>query len=707
MVDERAVESVVEAVPSGEGALGLIAAELVRRMEGAPLMQRVPARCTPDEQARLGLVLRDLAGVRRGQALLAAIPDVSFEVLQEAWPELAALLPARAHTHAGEWRVEMSPGHANGASAAAPALAEGARLDALPQPGGAIIGALPAAYDEATRDAAGASSAAPAVLDEARRDTIAAPPATTAAQPHDAAPPARPYDAVPSAAAGTALAARLGSVRLLTTLAVGLAILIYALDLTVVATAAPTIIGEFHSIGLFGWLFSAYSIPVAATTLLYGRLADVYGRKRLFSAIMIGFLLASVGCGLAPNMLALIAFRALQGLCAGAIFPLSVAIIADVYPIEQRARGFSIVPSAFAFASVLGPTAGGFITAGLGWRWIFFLNVPVVLIALGVLTLVYHESVPARRLALRDIDLPGAALVAGALIAALVAISIGGANVAWLSWQESLLWTCAVALAVIFVLWERRVRLPLLPMRVLRHRGLGSALLTIALLIWIVDSLLFFIPTLAQGVLGGSAQSAGIILIPLMLTWSLTALVSLRLGQRYGFRGAALAGCVALAAALITLSLVRSDAAQEALIVPMLLAGLGAGMINPNMQLLAQNSLSDRDQGLAGGMASCTLVLTAALVAPLLAALELGRLAVHFGGRLPDTSALLSAHGRQGLTAQFGAAYVHDLRLSLGAALHDVFSAGFIALVLVTVVVLVLVPSNAVARRIRLAPLSR
>jgi MFS family permease len=251
------------------------------------------------------------------------------------------------------------------------------------------------------------------------------------------------------------------------------------------------------------------------------------------------------------------------------------------------------------------------------------------------------------------------------------------------------------------------MRIPLLPLRILRHRGLGGALLTIALLIWIVDSLIFFIPSLAQGALGGTAQSAGIILIPLMLTWSLTALVSVRAGQRYGFRTLALGGCVALSAAMIALTLVRADASQDALILPMLLAGLGAGLINPNMMLLAQNSLSDRDQGLAGGLGGCTLVLVAALVGPLLAALEVGRLAVHMGGRLPDTSQLLSAQGRHNLALQFGAEYVHDLRLALGAALHDVFSAGFIALAAVTLVLLLIVPSNALARRIRLAPLSR
>jgi EmrB/QacA subfamily drug resistance transporter len=498
-----------------------------------------------------------------------------------------------------------------------------------------------------------------------------------------------------------------GSVPALITLAVGVAVLIYALDLTVVATAAPTIVGEFHALGLYGWLFSAYAIPATATTLLYGRLADVYGRKRLFAIVMAGFLAGSVACGLAGSMLQLVVFRALQGLCAGATFPLAVGIIADVYPIEQRARGFSIVPFTFALASVLGPTAGGFITDSLGWRWIFFLNVPVVVLAIGILAVVYYEDRPAGQATLRHVDVPGALLLAAGLAVFLAGISTGVNGVSALSWQTVAALIGGLALLAAFVVRERRATAPLLPLRILRHRGLGGALLTIGLLIWITNSLLFFIPSLAQGVLGGTARSAGLILIPLMLTWSLVALVSLRAGQRFGFRTVALIGCAALAGALVVLAMVGPHDTQQALILPMLLAGLGAGMINPNMMLLAQHSLSDRDQGLAGGLANCTMSLTAALVAPILGALEVSRLAAHFGRSLSEPSLLLSAAGRHQLGVQFGGAYVHGLQVALGAALHDVFAAGFIALALIVVWLLVVVPSNAVVRRIRLAPLGR
>jgi EmrB/QacA subfamily drug resistance transporter len=494
---------------------------------------------------------------------------------------------------------------------------------------------------------------------------------------------------------------------LLVTVAVGLAVLIYALDTTVVSTAAPTIVGEFHALGLYGWLFSAYTIPATCTALLYGRLADVFGRKRLFAAVMVGFLLSSVACGLSTSFLMLVIFRAIQGTFAGATFPLAVAIIADVYPIERRAQGFSVVPSTFAFASVLGPTAGGILAAGPGWRWIFWINVPIILLAIGVLWTVYHEGAPRRKATLAEVDLIGSGLLAAGLAALLGGLSAGGLFAGGRPALQIALIVVGIALLGGFVLRERATPTPLLPLRVLSHRGLGGALGTVVLAIWIVFTLLVFIPSLAQGVLGANARDAGLVLIPLMLGWSLTAIVSLRLGQRYGFRTLALVGCLVIAAALVVLSAVGPDSPLAALILPMALAGIGNGMIMPNMQLLSQNSLSDRDQGLAGGLVNTTNTLASSLVAPLLGALEIGRFASNFGRPIADPSLLLSDAGRVQLTAQNGPDFVHQAQVALGAALHDVFLIGFVALALVALWLFFVVPNNEVARRIRLAPLAR
>ncbi len=689
---ENTGAQVAGTAPDG-GALHLLTAELTRRLEAAPLMQRAPAQCTHEEQARLGVLLHDLTVLRIGQTNL---PHISYSLLADVWPELAAVIAA-PNGQVPAVTVQELPG----------TLAQTERADALPLPQTTpIVPPQPAT-----------NGAAPADLRADVRTPVQAPalaqttaPAPATASATAAAPPATPTTpvATPGAAATARALPAFLTPRALITIAVGLAVLIYALDLTIVATAGPTIVGELHAFNLYGWLFSAYSIPATVTTLLYGRLADIIGRKRLFTVTMSGFLLGSVACGLSTNILMLLAFRALQGIFAGATFPLGVAILADVYPIEQRARGFRIVPTAFAFASVLGPLAGGVITASpLGWRWIFYVNVPVIVLAIAALRFFYHEGATARRLTLRQIDWVGAATFAAGLTSVLIGVSVGGHELPWASWQEIMLIGAGLILLAAFVVRQRRTPFPLLPLTILGHRGLGGALLTISLLIWIVYSLLFFIPNLARGVLGVPTAWSGLILIPLMATWSFTAFFSLRFGQRYGFRTVALVGCIGLAAALVALTLIGPHDSWLILFVPMFFAGLGAGMINPNMMLLAQNSLSDRDQGLAGGLGNCTNALTNALIAPILTAFELTRLGAHFGGQPPDPSQLLSPAGLQTMAQGFGDLYVRDLQLALNGAIHDIFLVGFVPLVLAIGWLVLVVPTNAVARRLRMAPLGR
>ena len=334
-----------------------------------------------------------------------------------------------------------------------------------------------------------------------------------------------------------------------TTIAVALMVLLFALDLTVVATALPTITSQFHGAALYGWVFSAYAIPVTATTLLYGRIADILGRRRLFVIVVLGFLGGSILCGLSQSMVQLVIFRAAQGIFAGAIFPLAIGIIADIYPLERRAQGFSIVPTAFALAAVLGPIAGGFLTDTVGWRWIFFLNIPVVVAALTIFLTTYAPAMRASSSGLPmgfgDLDFAGFGAFATAVVVFLLALSLGGHEVPWLSVPELLLVCVALAAGALFVWIERRAPLPLLPLRLLGHRGLGGALLAIFLLSVITNTMIVLIPSFAQGVLGLSARSAGVVLIPMMLSWALTANVAVRMGQRRGFRTVAVPGVVA------------------------------------------------------------------------------------------------------------------------------------------------------------------
>jgi EmrB/QacA subfamily drug resistance transporter len=493
-----------------------------------------------------------------------------------------------------------------------------------------------------------------------------------------------------------------------TTYAVAVMLMLYALDITIIATALPTITAELHGAALYGWAFAAYTIPATTTTLLYGRIADIVGRRRLFPIIAIGFLVGSLLCAGALSMLQLVLARVVQGMFAGAIFPLAVGIIADTYPMERRAAGFAIVPTVFAFASVLGPVLGGLITDSVGWRWLFLLNVPLIALALVVFLRTYPSGLQQpSALRLSQLDYPGFVLFAAGVTSILVGLSAGGGA----SWTgATVLGPIALGIALIgaFVIVEQRARVPLLPLRILRHRGLGGAVFSIFLMALITNTALVMTPIFDNAVLGGSARSAGLVLIPLMLTWSITANIAVRLGQRHGFRTLARYGLLAMGLGLGTFVAIARMGNEVSLILPMVLIGAGAGLINPNMLVLAQASVSDRDQSLAGGLGNFSLSLGAAVAAPLLISLELQRLAAHIGPELGvlDPARLLSAEARAALASQLGPAGVAQLQTALGAAVADIFAIAFVPLAVLSVWLFTVVPSNEEARRIRLAPLN-
>lgn len=493
----------------------------------------------------------------------------------------------------------------------------------------------------------------------------------------------------------------------LVTVAVGLAVLIFALDNTIVASALPTIVKELSGISLYGWVFSAYTIAATATTLLYGRMADITSRRTLFVVAMSGFLLGSILCGLAPNMPLLVAFRAVQGLFGGATFPLAIGIIADTYPIERRAQGFAIVPTTFAIASVLGPLVGGFLAQSVGWRWIFFVNIPVVLGAVALLTYTYHA--PARhhgRLHIRDLDPPGVITLFGGLVTLLIGLTTGGNDWDWGSWEEIVLLVSGACMLLAFGYIELHTERPLLPLRILKHRGLGGALLTVAVLGWVTYSLIIFMPEYAQAGLMTDAQGAGLILIPLMFTWAFTANIAVRFGQRKGFRNVALLGVPFIVLGLVYIYFIHFGYDGWTVAPGLAAIGLGAGMINPNMLVLAQSSMSDRDQGMAGGLGNVALSLSAAIAAAGLSAFQVDRLDsyAHLTS-VTNASQLLSPSGRYWYATIFGNVYTSHLQRWLTLSIHDVFVVAFIPAILLGIWLLLVVPSNALVREIRLGPL--
>jgi len=493
----------------------------------------------------------------------------------------------------------------------------------------------------------------------------------------------------------------------LVTVAVGLAVLIFAMDQSIVATALPKITQELQGISLYGWVFSAYTISATATTLLFGRLGDLTSRKRLFVITMSGFLLGSILSGLAPSMPLLVAFRALQGLFGGATFPLAIGIIADTYPIERRAQGFVIIPTTFAVASVMGPLVGGFLTQNVGWRAIFFINIPIVLSAIFLLTSTYHAPARHGRLRLQDLDPPGVVLLFGGLVTLLIALTTGNQDWDWTSWEEIVMLVGGLTMLAGFIYVELHVPRPLLPLRIFTHRGLGGALLTLVMIAWITNTMIIFMPEYSEVGLMADAQGAGLVLMALLFTWATTANISVRIGQRIGFRNVALMGVPFVILGLIYLYFIHYGYDAWTVTPGLALIGLGAGMINPNMLVMAQSSMSDRDQSMAGGLGNISMSFSAAVAAAGLTALQIGRLESysHLSSDT-DASLLVNPFGRVQYSGIFGQLQAGDMQRWFTLSVHDVFMVAFIpAIFLAFWLWRVVVSKNARLREMRLPPL--
>ncbi|UFU06456.1 MDR family MFS transporter [Ruania halotolerans] len=336
-----------------------------------------------------------------------------------------------------------------------------------------------------------------------------------------------------------------------------LAAALVALDATILATASTTIARELGAFDQVPWLFSSYTLAQAVTVPVYGRLADVLGRKRVMLAGIGLFLLGSVLCALAPSMLALIVFRVIQGLGAGAIIPMSMTIASDIYTLAERAKTQGYLASVWAISSVAGPTFGGVFAEFVSWRWIFWINVPFALAAAVLLWRRFRE--PGRSGPREPIDVRGAVLLTlGSALLVLVLLEAG----TW-GWDSPLtigLFVAALLLLLSFVLYARRAAHPIFNVRVLRQRIIGASTVASLMVGVIVLGLSTYVPIYAQGVLGYGPLMAGFALAALTLGWPIAATLSGRVYLRFGFRFTGLLGSgIVVGGATLTLMLGESS----------------------------------------------------------------------------------------------------------------------------------------------------
>jgi EmrB/QacA subfamily drug resistance transporter len=371
-----------------------------------------------------------------------------------------------------------------------------------------------------------------------------------------------------------------------------LGMLLASVNQTLAATALPKIVGELGGLSHYSWVFSAYVLGATLAIPLYGKLSDLYGRRPLFLAAISLFSLGSVVAGLAPSMEVLVAGRALQGIGAGGLIPLGIAVIGDMIAPRERGKWQALNGMVFAFSAVGGPTLGGWIADNGSWRLAFFVSLPLAAVALGVVWFGFGRW---GRREERRIDYLGAVLLTLGAGAGLVAVSAGGVDYPWGSPVIVGLLLASAFLVGLFVAWERRATEPLLPLGLMRRRAIASADLALFALGAAAFGTIAFVPLFVQGVLRESATSAGTVLTPLMLSWIAASIVAGQIVSRSGrSRPVLLAGPPIMAVGFWLLASMGLDASPADLVRNVAIVGVGVGLMMQTLVVVVQNA-SPRD----------------------------------------------------------------------------------------------------------------
>jgi EmrB/QacA subfamily drug resistance transporter len=379
--------------------------------------------------------------------------------------------------------------------------------------------------------------------------------------------------------------------------AIMLATLLAAMDQTIVATALPAIARDLHGFADLSWVVTAYLLTSTVTVPLYGKLSDLYGRRRLFVISISIFLAGSALCGAAHSMGELIAFRALQGIGAGGLIPLAQAAIADLFSPRERGRYQGYVGAMWATAAVAGPLAGGTLTDHVSWRWIFFINLPLGILALVVVVRTMKLPFTARE---HTIDYRGAALLTVGVTAALLACAWGGTTYAWDSAEVIGATLIALVCLAAFGFVERRAPEPLLPLELFRMRVFSISSAAALLIGAVLFGVTIYVPVFTQGVLGTSATRSGVVLIPLSLGWVVASIISGQLVSRTGrYKAYPIIGSAFVLAGTILLTRLGADSTSAQVASALVVIGIGMGTMFQTFVIATQNRVDFSDLGVA------------------------------------------------------------------------------------------------------------
>ncbi|HVS06787.1 MAG TPA: MDR family MFS transporter [Candidatus Dormibacteraeota bacterium] len=384
-------------------------------------------------------------------------------------------------------------------------------------------------------------------------------------------------------------------IKVLATIGVMLALLLAALDQTIVGTALPRIVAELNGLDRYSWLITGYLVASTVVVPIAGKLGDLFGRKPFLIAGMIGFAAASALCGVAQDMSQLIVFRIVQGLFGGMLFASAFTVLGDIYTPAERARIQGLFGAVFGLSSIIGPVVGGFLTDNLGWRWVFYVNLPVGL--LGVVVVTAFLPFVRTKASWRDIDFVGSAALAAGLIPVLVALSVAK-DQGWTSLQVLGLLGFGVAMLVAFFVIEQRVKEPIVPFSLFKNRAFTVSMLVGFFAALGMFGMIIFVPLELQGVLGVSVTNSGLLLTPMMLGLIVSSVLTGQLIPRikhYHYLGTI--GIALMMVGLYLMAQTTTATSQMSITIDIVLVGLGLGVTMPLYINAVQSALPMRYLG--------------------------------------------------------------------------------------------------------------
>jgi EmrB/QacA subfamily drug resistance transporter len=501
----------------------------------------------------------------------------------------------------------------------------------------------------------------------------------------------------------------------LTVIGLMLTLLLAALDQTIVGTAMPRIIADLHGFEQYAWVTTAYLLTSTAVVPISGKLSDMYGRKLFLCGSTIGFVATSALCGLSQDMNQLIVFRGLQGVAAGVLTSTIFTVISQIFPPADRARFQGLFSGIFGLASIVGPLIGGYLTDNLSWRWVFYVNLPIGVVALTVLLLSFPNIKPVARE--RHIDFLGAGLLILGVVPLLLALSWGGNSYAWDSPIIIGLFILSAIMLVVFGLVESRAIEPIIPLSLFRNRIISVSIIAMMLMAAGMFGTILFIPLYIQGVIGTTATQSGTVLMPMMMTMIGSSVISGQIIGRTGrYKVFGLVGMMVMAIGLYLLSQMGADADYLTVTRNMIIVGLGMGPTMPVFTLAAQNSVKVNQLGVVTSLTQFARSMGSTIGVALFGSILTNQFTPAFHAALaeevvnavppqilsqfdnpqvllsPEIAELLhqqvvslGAQGTQLYDALYGA-----IRVGLVAALHDVFLLGALLGVLGVITVLFL-----------------